>query len=111
MRSATRKKTGKDPEYLVWLHDLPCLVCRPDGVGMQLSRTEAAHVGDRGLSQKCPDREAIPLCRIHHRISPDSVHALQKKFWAKWSIDRDEIIRKLNARYEEEHNGQTIKVS
>ena len=62
MRSATRKKTGKDPEYLRWLRTLPCAVrecshCR--GLMRTWDVIEAAHVGLRGLSQKCPDREAV----------------------------------------------------
>jgi hypothetical protein len=115
VRSATRKKVGKDSGYLEWLHSLPCVVCfvayyrngiwtheiDEDQRKRQVSRTEAAHVGDRGLSQKCPDREAIPLCRIHHRISPQSVHGLQKKFWPHWGIDRDKLVVELNRHYDQ----------
>jgi predicted nucleic acid binding AN1-type Zn finger protein len=28
---------------------------------------EAHHAGERGLGQKCSDRETIPLCAAHHR--------------------------------------------
>jgi hypothetical protein len=64
--------------------------------------TEAAYVGKRGLSQKCPDREAIPLCKWHHTEGPESPHRLGKRFWSVWGIDRDELVRQLQERYEKE---------
>ncbi len=118
MRSATRKKTGKDKAYLAWLHKIPCIVCVGwervqrliagtqtwgDVADMQANLRgvpEAAHVGERGLSQKCPDREAIPLCGFHHRTGPHSSHVLGKKFWTLHALDKDAIIARLNAEYE-----------
>ncbi len=113
MRSATKNRTGKDALYLAWLHTLPCVICESlrlamveagfhDAVSPQFGRTEAAHVGARGLSQKCPDREAIPLCRNHHREGAVSIHKLQRLFWGYWELDRDVLIETLNAKYEEE---------
>lgn len=125
MRSATRKETGKDAAYLAWLHTLPCVCCEllrmrlleaglseADCV-VQTAPTEAAHVGDRGMSQRCPDRQAIPLCGHtthmdgpasgHHREGPASAHKLQTKFWSYWDLDRDVLIETLNATYDEEH--------
>ena len=121
MRSATKKRTGKDPDYLDWIRTLPCVCC----VGLerflrlvagtqtwldvaklienQRYPTEAAHVGQRGLSQKCPDRQAIPLCELHHTRGRESHHRLQKKFWSFWFIDRDALIAELNSRFKEEH--------
>jgi hypothetical protein len=64
--------------------------------------SEAAHVGDRGLSQKCPDRQAIPLCKWHHTEGPESHHRLGKQFWATWGIDRDALLAQLQERYEKE---------
>jgi hypothetical protein len=117
MRSATRKKTGRDARYLEWIRSLPCVCCfvvlwsdilaglqswesLMDVFARQHRGTESAHIGERGLSQKCPDREAAPLCGWHHRTGPESHHRLGKKFWAKWGIDRDELIRKLNERFD-----------
>ena len=107
MRSATKKRTGKDPAYLAWLHEQPCVLCayRYPGPGptlsVQLSRTEAAHVGVRGLSQKSSDRDAIPLCGIeHHREGKYSIHKLGKDFWKFHGIDRDALIAELNAEYQ-----------
>lgn len=94
MRSATRKKIGKDPAYLKWLHDQPCIVCEIRKE-RQRSRTEAAHVGPRGLSQKCPDAEAIPLCRAHH----EEQHRLGKRFWEAANIERFAVILASRIRY------------
>ena len=113
MRSATRKKIGKDAAYLEWIRKQRCIVCETleqpaywSEVRWSGARTiEAAHTGTRGLSQKAPDRQAVPLCRFHHTISPLSYHRYFKKFWSYWKLDRDKIIRELNERYEEERHG------
>lgn len=130
-RSATRNKVGKDPAYLAFIHTLPCVVCAgkvmcvecraivsakvmrvngecpacgdefPMGLNAQRFATEAAHVGDRGLSQKAPDSTAIPLCKQHHTEGKDAAHKLQKKFWAHHGLDRDALVKELQARYQE----------
>ena len=69
-------------------------------LGRQLTPTEAAHAGKstsvRGLGQKYPDREAIPLCRYHHREAKDSHHAGTAVFWAKHpQLDRDGLLKML----------------
>ncbi len=112
MRSATKRGIGKDPAYLKWLHTLACICCslgelRPrDPIGFWKwtgwDRIEAAHVGVRGMSQKCPDREAIPLCSTHHRLGRDAAHRLGKKFWEHHGIDPKRLIADLNQRYETE---------
>lgn len=98
MRSATRKKIGKDPAYLKWLQNQPCLVCNTRKE-QQRSRTEAAHVGLRGLSQKCPDREAIPLCRDHHREQ----HRHGKKFWKDFGLSAAGAILYCLVQWQSEH--------
>jgi len=70
---------------------------------IQTTPTEAAHVGERGLGQKCSDRETIPLCAAHHRTGPESHHVLGKKFWQHHGLDRDEIVAELNRLYEKEN--------
>lgn len=58
---------GSDVEYLGWLHTQPCQVAVVMGSTRECrGELHAAHVGVRGLGQKCPDREAVPLCRKHH---------------------------------------------
>lgn len=111
MARSARSKGLKDPDYLKWLHTLPCRVCILPWLGentgvaysnIQSTPTEAAHVGDRGLSQKCSDREAIPLCTDHHTERRDSVHKLGKKFWETHCLDREDLIAEYNKRFEEE---------
>lgn len=110
-----------DPAYRNFIGSMPCRVCYEelyrwaDGdltlgdlrelshtvYGRQKSRTEVAHVGDRGRGQKCPDSQAIPLCGIeHHREGPKSHHVLGKGFWAHHGLDREAVIRQLNEAYE-----------
>lgn len=65
----------------------------------QTCKTEAAHVGRRGIAQKCSDLETIPLCAYHHRLGPDSQHRLGKAFWPTHGLDRAKLIQKLQEEY------------
>lgn len=117
MRSATRKKLGKDPAYLAWLHTLPCVVCESmrqtlatagfpeSSIPQQSSPTEAAHSGPRGFSQKCPDREALPLCTQHHREGQFCQHALGRFFWSHFGLDLKELLAQYQARYDGQRLG------
>lgn len=98
MRSATRNGAGKDPAYLAFIRTQACVCCEAEG-RRQLEPTEAAHVGLRGLSQKCSDRETIPLCR-HHRTGFNAHHRLGRKFWEHFELDRGGLIEDFNERYE-----------
>lgn len=102
MRSATKRKIGKDPAYLDYIRSLPCCVCVTLGAS-QTSLTESAHVGPRGMSQKCPDRETLPLCALHHRDGQFSQHAMGKMFWAHHDLGRDELL----AMYQENYDGRS----
>lgn len=101
MRSATRKRLNKDPQYLSWLHQQQCLIT---GIGFPCSGPiEAHHAGVRGLSQKAPDETAVPLCSGHHRTGRDSVHVLGRRFWDCHELDMMAEIQKLHKRYWEEN--------
>ncbi len=105
-----------DPAFLAFIATFGCIVCHLgvfvrnlDGafvngdVSQQVSPTEAAHVGLRGLGQKCSDREALPLCaQEHHRTGPESAHVLGKRFWIIHNLDRGALISEANALYEKE---------
>lgn len=63
-------RAGSDPAYLAWLHAQPCHL---DAGYMYHEhcegRIEAAHLRDMtGLGLKEPDRNAIPLCSLAHRM-------------------------------------------
>lgn len=61
-----------DPAYLAWVRSLPCVSCgRPP-------RSEAHHVTmGRGLGQKAPDDQAVPLCPRCHCCFHDGAG----RFW------------------------------
>jgi hypothetical protein len=101
MRSATKKRAGKDRAYLEWLHTLSCAAasCYSELTSPCSGRITAHHAGDHGFSQKADDRTAIPLCEAHHQTGPDALHVLGKRFWKLHGLDRDELIADLNARY------------
>lgn len=130
-RSKPRRGVLKDPAYLAWIREQPCFLCcylawraqqfinafKPmiDGACVtvhlatqanQQSPTEAAHVGARGLGQKCSDRETLPLCGIeHHRIGPYSHHKLGKRFAEFHNIDIPVLIAQYQESYERWRNG------
>lgn len=98
-RKPRKKRAGDAPAYLAWLHTQPCQLW-PSLLTVCAGPIEAHHAGDRGLSQRAPDRTAIPLCARHHRHGKDSAHVLGKNFWNRHGLDRDSIIKTLNERYE-----------
>ena len=97
----------RDEARLVWVRRLPCLACFPEllqNVHEAVSfagppRSEAAHVGQRGLAQKCRDDETIPLCPEHHRTGKDAHHVLGKGFWKHHGLDRELALKLLNEAY------------
>lgn len=97
-RREPRANRNDAPEYLNWVRTLPCVICallrRP-----QFGRTEAAHVGMRGLGQKCSDWEAIPLCACHHRTGEYAHHRIGKRFWLFWDLNRLEVIARYQAKF------------
>lgn len=82
-----------DARYLAWIRRQPCVCC---GARRYI---EAAHVGARGLGQKCSDYETLPLCGNHHVQGPESHHVLGKNFFGHWGLDRNALIEKLNRQY------------
>lgn len=89
-----RLKPIRDRKYLAFVRSLPCLVC------CSIKRVEAAHFGPHGLGQKASDLSAIPLCRIHHRKGPHSIHALGPvRFQEVHKLDILAMIEKLNQFY------------
>lgn len=58
-----RSERVRDPEYLAWLHTMPCYLAYHGGCEGPI---EADHVAPRPLGRRCDDRGAIALCRRHH---------------------------------------------
>ena len=108
MKRRPAKRKNADPEYVAWIHTLPCELLSETACFLwadnEATRSiEAHHAGDHGLGQRAPDRTCIPLCAWHHRLGPESAHVLGKRFWEHHGIDRDTLVRELNERYEIEH--------
>ncbi len=101
MARSAASKGLVDVPYKAWIGSLPCVVCLA-WESEQRTRTTVAHVGDRGLSQKCSDRETLPLCVDHHQEGKYAQHKLGKRFWSHHDLDRDVLIRLFNERYEQE---------
>ena len=93
--SKPRRGPARDKQYLDWIREQPCAICEQRPV-------EAAHVGLRGMGQKCSDYEAIPLCPDCHRIGEHSHHVLGKYFWSHYGIDRDILMLYYREKYGEE---------
>ena len=89
--------------YWDWIREQPCVVCGERWRLAAYSRDlpiQAAHVGARGLGQKCNGWEVLPLCRRHHdRGMPESHHTLGKRFWEYFGLDRVGLIRMYRLRY------------
>lgn len=116
-----KRKAHENHEYLAWLRTLPCWGCyapvyfvEARGFDLMDSRfnelpkrfTEAAHIGSstthRGLSQKVPDIESIPLCAMCHREGQFSIHKIgPRRFFALHLADRDEVIQMFQKMYAE----------
>jgi hypothetical protein len=91
-------KPQRDTRYLAWIRTQPCIICPP----WKRSQIEAAHVGPRGVGQKCSDRQTVPLCLRHHQTGRDAHHRLGRRFWEHHGLNRDAVIADLVTRYEEE---------
>jgi len=101
-RKPRKKQPGDDPKYLAWIRTLPCELW-PKLTTECYGPTEAHHAGDHGFAQRAPDRTAIPLCERHHRHGRDAVHVIGREFWVYHNLDRVQIIRELNERYNQLH--------
>lgn len=99
---ASRPDPKQDPGYRAWIRTLPCCICQQWGFLIKgyPGTVECAHVGARGLGQKCPDRETLPLCVWHHRTGPQAVHVLGRNFWNYWKLNRYELIEAYNRMFE-----------
>lgn len=95
---ARHGKAATNKTYLDWIRAQHCIICAAART-RQVERTEAAHTGERGLSQKASDLEAIPLCGWHHRLGKDAHHVLGKNFWAHHGIVREDLVRDLQQQF------------
>jgi hypothetical protein len=106
--SVLRVKPVRDPDYLFWIREWPCVACWPhiwgtldmqailDARTLKLRENDPMHTGPHGISQKASDHTAVPGCREHHT---ELDHQLGKAFWKKYGLNRTKIIAALRAQY------------
>jgi hypothetical protein len=76
----------RSPAHLAFIRSLPCIVC------FRERNIEAAHVGRRGMGQKCSDLETLPLCSLHHREQ----HRIGlRQFQRSYELDIPELLAML----------------
>jgi hypothetical protein len=84
-------KWYRDPEYLAvkaywnFIAGEPCCVCKARGIP-QTTRTEVAHVGLRGIGQKCSHWEVL-CARCRKQISPEDQLPYLQNLWVGWMSD------------------------
>lgn len=93
VRIGQRKGQLVDDAYRAFIRTFPCVCCG------SRKWIECAHVGARGIGQKCSDYETLPLCSAHHVQGPQSHHVLGKRFWIVWGLDRAALIAQYNELY------------
>lgn len=110
-RKTLRRGPIRDAMYKDWIRTLPCCACfaeiyRLGVLGVEVAlveafpfRSECAHTGSRGMSQKASDHDCVPLCGDHHRKLPGSYHASAKTFFERHNLPRLELICALRTVY------------
>ena len=100
----------RDPGYMEWLKERPCVACMKAGrfravpVGLcaqwwTMATIDPAHTLNNGRSSKGPDSSCIPLCRYHHdemdgRLS--TAVTTKEQFAEKYGLD---LAREAEANY------------
>lgn len=69
-RTTTYARRERDVDYMLRVKRLACSARvdppNPDKITPCRGRVEADHMGERGIGQKCDDRETAPMCQAHH---------------------------------------------
>lgn len=95
-QNSYHRRIKPDPKYKAWIASLACSV-----PGCGLGPIHVCHVGERGFSNRCADRETAPFCEIHHQDNRLGMHGrLGRNFWQHYGLDQDELIADLNCRYD-----------
>ena len=85
-RSENRRR---NPRYLKWVRQQPCLVCG-------LAPSDAHHAGRRYMGRKPPDDTCVPLCRFHHM----EYHSRGRHWWiSHHGFDPNDKISETWGRY------------
>lgn len=94
-----RAREGDDPAHLAWLREQACCVCGTT------RNVEAHHprLPGTGMARKAPDREAFPMCHLHHVVEFHGARG----FFDGWSKpERHRWQREMSGKYAA--GGQTV---
>lgn len=95
----------KDPAYLKWLHELPCVITG------QRDRLTVHHVmaGRESYGKKEDDSICVPIiAELHmHDFGKESLERIgERRFWNDWGMDVLALARDLRACFEVHGNTQ-----
>ena len=80
-----------DPDYIHWLHFLPCIAGVIEGgcAGpIQAAHQKGLRQQAKALGKRPHDRDSCALCEWHHTRAPNSCDAGgQRKFWERLRVD------------------------
>lgn len=89
---------SKDKAYIEWIRSLNCCITGSRGP------SDPHHIpklGESGMGTKTDDRRAIPL---RHDVHVEYHNLGRLSFAAKYNLDYEYVIKKLNAIYESSKN-------
>lgn len=81
----------QDKKHLDRVASLNCIVCLNEGLGPTPAEIHHIRAG-YGISQRAPDTETIPLCRIHHRGKENGevgYHFSPTEFEVRYGTERE----------------------
>jgi len=93
------KSRFTSPQYLKFIREQPCIVCRKLGV-IQTLRTTPSHTISRGRADSS-DAECLPVCLTHHPQSTRSANEVLIE--AKISIPA--AIKRFQQQFRASHTG------
>ncbi len=80
----------RSPKHLAFVRSDPCCI-KKDGEHCSGEPVVAHHLtflGGQGMGTKECDSRTVPLCATHHL----ALHSIgEKRFWALWEIDAEEV--------------------
>lgn len=87
-KSAAERREGMSATHLECIRQLPCCACLV--IKRSEARNEAHHLkagtNERGMGLRSTDKNAVPLCRIHHNQIERSGTKNETAVFKSWGI-------------------------
>lgn len=99
-KTSKYRRRPRNMDFMLYVLWLPCELRNVRGAGRCRGRVQADHAGKRGLGQKCPDDECIPLCQHHHQSRTDYSGYFKNWNGAQMREWNDRIIHITQERYQ-----------